>query len=242
MPRGAPDYSNVRADNPLHRLDDMAELAARLGSVVTFDRGGDVILLDTFANGMPQWAPATYGTGANVELTTERAASPPFAVKMTTGQDDAQAAVISLEIPYHHLCKMGLEYSITHHVNQINHLMHFYHRDGETRYLYRVLFDINNGKIYVTHSDGAYKKVAEGLNLKSDAFIFNQVKLVVDTENNQYVRLTFNDETWLLGDYAPLEAVESSVPYIEALIQVGGDAGSNRDIYVDNVIVTQNEP
>jgi len=242
MPRGAPDYGNVTAANPLHRLDDMAELAARLGSVDVFDRSGNVIYLDTFSQGKPQWADATYGSGAAVSLTTERAASPPFSVKMTTGQDEEQAAVISLEIAYHHLCKMGLEYSITHHVDQVNHVMHFYHRDGTTRYLYRILFDVSNGKIYVTHSDGAYKKFAEGLNLKSDAFVFNQVKLVVDTENNQYTRLTFNDETWLLDDYAPLATAESSVPYIEALIQIGGPAGSNLDHYVDNVIITQNEP
>jgi len=242
MARGAPDYSNVTAANPLHRLDDMAELAARLGSVDVFDRSGNVIYLETFSGGREQWSDATYGTGAAVAITTERVASPPFSLKMTTGGDGAHGVKVEYEVAYHHLCKMGLEYAFTHHINSEYHRMQFFHHEGETRYEYIVRFDIQNSEVQVYDSDGTYKAFATSVNLKSDAFIFNQAKLVVDVENNAYVRFTFNDETWLLGDYAPYEVAESSVPYLSIYAYFIGDAGSNRDHYIDNVIVTQNEP
>lgn len=242
MPRGAPDYSNVTAYNPLHRLDDDAELAARLGSVNVFDRAGNVIYIDTFSKGIPQWTIHTYGTGSAASVTTERAASPPFSLKMTTGSDGAHAIKAELKMPYHHDCKMGVEYSFTHHVNSLEHWCVLYHRDGATRREYFVVLDIDDGVIKVYDSDGAYKNFASGLNLKSDAFVFNQCKLVVDTENDAYVRFTFNNQTWSLEDYAPHEVSESSVPYIAVNVQFTGDAGSSRDHYLDNVIVTQNEP
>jgi len=54
MPFGAPDFSNVQKISTLHRLDDMAELAVRLGSPYIWDRQGDVIYIDhhIYASGL----------------------------------------------------------------------------------------------------------------------------------------------------------------------------------------------
>ena len=242
MPRGAPDYSNVRAYEPLHRLDDHAELAARLGSVVTFDRGGNVIYLDTFSQGSPQWGLMPYGSGAELKVATEHASSPPFSLRMRTGQDGAHAAKATIQVPYHHHCRMGLEYAFTHTIDSTDHFFDFLHWDGEWKYSYGVVFKIQTGELKVRDKELGWWVFADGLHLKSDAFLFNRAKLVIDTKNNKYVRFTFNDETWLLNEYEPPLTEITSIPYLEPSVQFTGDEGHNRDHYIDDVIVTQNEP
>jgi len=49
--RGAPDDSNVLSTSTFYRLDDMAELAVRLGSPVQYLRSGNIVFCTTFEDG-----------------------------------------------------------------------------------------------------------------------------------------------------------------------------------------------
>lgn len=221
---------------------DLGELAVRLGSVVAFDRSGNVIFLDTFEKGSSRWWPNVSGEGAQVVISSFKVASPPYSLALTTGSDASHAAKTTLKLPYPYLSRMGLEYSFTHTPDSLYHYFEFLHRDGSKRRLYRILFRLQEGELDLDVLDEGWVNFASGIVLTSDDNLFNQGKLVVDLTENKYVRFTFNNLTWLLDDYAAPEYDEDSVPYIEVSVQFTGDLGATRIHYLDNVIVTQNEP
>lgn len=241
MPHGYPPWSGIKRDTIFALPLDLGELAARLGSIVTFDRRGDVIYLEDFSRGYPLWGVAEYGTGAAIELTTKRALSPPFSMSLITGNDGAKAAKMTYQVAYPALSKIALEYAFTLHVNLVYHRFDFLHRDGSTAYHYGVRLDVQNGKLAVREPGPVWTEFASGLNLKSDEWVFHVGKLVEDIENNAYCRFILDDVSYLLSDYEPYSESETTVPYIEAAILTEGPAGSNVETFVDNIIITQNE-
>lgn len=61
MPRGMPDWGEYSPQEVVSKLLDNAELAARLGSPVLFDRRGTVIFMDDFNCGVNHWDTVTKG-------------------------------------------------------------------------------------------------------------------------------------------------------------------------------------
>ena len=55
MAHGHPDYGGAAPLATVYTLQDLAELAARLGSIDVFDRRGNVLLLDDFESGIKKW-------------------------------------------------------------------------------------------------------------------------------------------------------------------------------------------
>jgi hypothetical protein len=52
MPFGAPDFSNIRKETLVHRLDDLAEASVRTFIPVLYDRLGDVVYFNGFESGI----------------------------------------------------------------------------------------------------------------------------------------------------------------------------------------------
>lgn len=52
MPFGAPDFSNIRKEALVHRLDDLAEASIRTFAPYLYDRLGDVVYFNSFESGV----------------------------------------------------------------------------------------------------------------------------------------------------------------------------------------------
>ncbi|GAI49683.1 unnamed protein product, partial [marine sediment metagenome] len=63
MSRGQPDYGSSAVKEVAGTLADMGELAARLSSIVEYDRRGDVVYLDDFEEPVLKWSPLAAGAG-----------------------------------------------------------------------------------------------------------------------------------------------------------------------------------
>lgn len=242
MSRGAPDYSNVKAANPLHRVDDLAELAARLGSPVTHDRGGSVLFLDSFTYGLGGWDATGYGTGASVALVPTPFRSGPFAVKMVAGSDGASAAKIVRRVPYPVLNQYGLEMSYRMEANTAYIDMVLSRMDGTNEHSFYVRYDNLLNELQIKDSDGNFEAVATGMELWGDRAIFHNLKLVVDLEDDEFVRLVSNDCPYLLTDKPAYVFANADNPHVRIDVKLWGNAGANGFSYFDDVILTQNEP
>jgi len=115
MPHGAPDWSNVVKYEKVHRLDDMAELVARLGSLVIYDRRGDLVWCDSFEYGLQAWEKDPQGTGAAALVTCEAFRSRGFCAKMIAGSDGYALVRIARFFPLLIPGKHGCEFSWTLH-------------------------------------------------------------------------------------------------------------------------------
>jgi len=93
-----------------------------------------------------------------------------------------------------------------------------------------------------------YDKNAGYVTLESDfplalsGYYWNTLKLVCDFDNSQYARLILNSRVYDISAYTPgLDAVGSD-EYVDLSLKIIGAAAGSVTAYLDDVILTQNEP
>lgn len=242
MPHGYPPWSGVKKRTVTSLPVDLGELAARLGSAVTFDRRGDVIFIDSFDSGYHKWIASYGGDGGGVHISTKTARTGAYSTKLVTGK--ASTGHASLD-KYHFepvLSKVGLEASFAPISADPLTRLSIYHYTGEGYYLFQVRYDYATETLEYLDSGPHWHELAAGLAFFPNYTSFNSLKLVVDLEDNEYERVVFNANTYPLKDVAAVWVPGESAPYMALGISAVGDADDNYTVYLDDVIFTQNEP
>ena len=242
MAHGAPDYSNVRKGELGKRLDDMAELTARLTDVTSLERGGDVVFSESFEHGLKRWYSSLYGNGASFELNADYYVSKGFSSKLVAGSTGEAQGTISTELPYLDISNFGFE-SRLKFGNEVQALAFYIDvYDGETQYTPKVYYWPDYKKIYIVDEDDVLRMVAEDVILPPYGYTFCFIKVTVDYTDKKYKRLMFNDITVPLTEYGIPSTPNDSSPRMVPVISIISNTGKNGEIYVDNVFVTRNEP
>lgn len=239
---GAPDWSVYRIDSVTYTVMDLAELAARLGSIVTFDRRGDVVWLDHFGHGLTKWTPILDGDDAAAAITPAHFLSHGYSAKLTCGSSATRLASLRSYKPYPRTQPLGLEASFTVEANHQD--FSIYARtttDGQT-HLYQLLWSEADDTLFYFSTAGFPIALTPTVELQHDDACFHTLKLVFDPINHLYVRAILNHQQWDLSAIPPYILPLAGGPYLAIIIQYQGDAETNAVGYVDNVILTQDEP
>jgi len=242
MAHGYPDWGHARAVTVHPVVTDLAELAARLYSPVTFDRRGNVVWMDDFTHGKAAWLTIEGGTGSAVTLDTTNPQRGPYCLKLTGGSDDERASTTYRNLNAGVVGKFGLELSVLFATSWDYFRVRMDRRDGTNSYAAEVRLSKTDNEIQYLDSDGNYTSVATLTGVAGALSEYHTVKLVVDFSDNTYMRLIVNQNTYLTD--AP--AVETSSDVNPAQFYIAMDlisrSGQNDYCYVDGVIFTQNEP
>ena len=240
---GLPDYAaraplgQVRT-GAISTLTDLAELAARLGSVVTFDRRGYVVLLDDFEDGIESWESSIAGSGS-LYWTAGRAERGGFSM---ASQYSNGVREITRNLPVVPLGKNGLEVAFAWGVDTdttMSFLLSYY--AGATLLRGGARYSEADHALYILDSTGAWVLVASDVRA-GIPYIFNNIKFVTDFNTKKYERLLFNGAEYDLSDHNLNEAVDASAPHmLISLMPITTDLVS-WTAWFDTVIVTQNEP
>lgn len=219
-----------------------AELAVRLGSEKFFDRRGDVLFIDGFEEGIAKWELTGSGTGNAQVLTAERVRSGGYCVKLTGGSTLTKAAAMYTYFPYPVLSKLGFE---THFAfGSVIDCLYFRIEQltgTHIKYAY-IKYDRTNEKLQYLDSAGVYQDIETSFILYEYSYLFDVLKLVIDLETYKYHRLILNEETYDLSAYSMFSEVNTARPHIRIKIDLVSRSGNNDYVYIDNIIVTQNEP
>lgn len=242
MPRGAPDYSNVRAYGPLHRMDDPAELAARLGSPVKFHRAGNVIHLDNFEKGKPGWLAGTADAGSAFALSTEQARSAPFSMVLTPGTPSPYQMIVYKDFTYPYPGNIGVEMSFTVDYRTDNVELRLLIHDTVDIHYAAVQYDHAESTINYLKSNGFWEPLEEGVQLSHLPNIFHTLKMVVDFENGLYRHVWVDRYNYEQLGYPLQTFTNAEPPYLRVRISTNAVDDSQPVIYIDDVIITQNEP
>jgi hypothetical protein len=252
---GMPDYSSPKPYGqapigPIYTLSDLGELAVRLGSIDSFDRRGNVLWFDDFENGLNKWHSTSPHTG-KTELRTTTARNGALSLYMETYPSSEATRSITRYLPYPVLSRVGLECSFaalgdlgadTAGNGRVIQEIRFF--DGSKCYTFSSYY----------HGGDRYEivivdKDAGDVVLRTKRFFhdggyttFDTFKLVADLPNKKYARLLVDDDVFSLGEYQPQEISDSSAPHLEIWILLTTYRNFPAWIYVDDVIVTQNEP
>jgi len=247
---GAPDYSPVKPPGqiipgPIYTLADMGELAVRLGSIVTFDRRGNVLWMDNFESGIEGWEDGSGDGNHSFSWNPTYHRSGGFCAKLTTDDDTDDNAFMLRRLPYPTLSKNGFEYSFINDIRRKEQYIRLDHYDGDDllRGYLRWTQSTRTWAYYTgTSYPGSWVDLAPVIKLEGLVPIFHTIKLVCDFENGEYVRLLVNDTVYDMSGIPLYSVGAGDSPQLVAYIMAVTDSDHATNAYIDDVIITQNEP
>lgn len=242
MPHGGPDWGTEGPVSTIYSIQDLGELAARLGSIVTHDRRGNVIWLDDFEDGLSQWELA--GAGAySINWNSQYARNGGFSCQLVTAPSDAFQASITRYTAYPILSPIGIEFSFSYEQNWRYLILD--HRIGTpTAMLWGTIrynhitniFQQQTGPLAWTDIPDT-EFTAQGL-----PEAFDTIKLVINFITRKFMRLIINSKE---VDVSALDCYITAPPVrpmLSSSIILETDSNAKAKGYIDDVIITQNEP
>lgn len=239
---GYPDWGVYAAKQTIFTLQDLAEAVARLGGILTYDRAGDLVWYEAFEQGFDRWTPILDGSGADVSLKAGIYRSSGYSCELVTGSDGARLAGIEIYLAPLVAGKLGLEMSFTLTSQLESWEFYFDIWTSSRRLEPRVRYIRSSGTLQIRNSAAGWTTVATGLLTVLGSSIFHTMKVAVDVENLTYRRLLLDDLSYDLSSTALRSYAATVAPLIFVYCEAIGAAGSNPSFYVDDVIITQNEP
>ena len=242
MVHGTPDWGLVGPKTTTYGLDDLGEHAVRLGSPHLFDRRGDVLLMEDFRNGLGPFEIFVNGVPGYVTLDTGHTRQGAYSVKLYAGTLLTREASIFVDLVYPTLAKLGLEFTFSLSVLTDRVEGSLLWDDGVTRYESEVAYDLPNTQLEVMDSVLGWTPFATDIDLETLEQPSNTLKFVVDVVTGQYDRCILNEMVYDLRPYTAFSGPPLTLPRLRAYVRHYAIAPGEATIYVDNVIVTQNEP
>lgn len=242
MAHGQPDYGAYSAKKTVASMADNAELAARLGSIVTFDRRGDVLLLDNFEDNINKWAITLEGVGARIGLSSKTARNGGLCCEITTGPTTGDEEQMSRYLSFPVLSKMGLEVSFSFHsfVSPVSMRLHM--DDGTVYTLGGLQYTPNTNTLEYFNSGGGWSTITTSLPLYLALQCFHTFKLVIDPATGYYVRAIVGPHLYDLSAYPLFVGAFFLHNFLGVTLSAEARRDANESMYVDSLIMTQNEP
>jgi hypothetical protein len=242
MGQDTPDWGGKYVNQQFYPLDDLAELAVRLGSPVTYDRRGAVIWMYGFEHGIGDVEQLVSGVLSAVELYAGTWETAPFGLRFTIDPVVGSYVSIYRLIPVCFSKRMGFQASVRVEpaVSVIYH--NIYHYDG-TKLWYSYLYvDLDNLRVQIFTAESGLVTVLEPLPDLSSSGYFFHLKLVTDLADHSLVRGLLDDHEFDLSAYHMASTASVLAPHVRARLTAMCNGGVGSHAYVDNLIVTANEP
>lgn len=242
MPHGAPDWYKYRRDSATYPVDDLAELAARLDSPITFDRRGDVTLIDTFKDGRRSWQAPAPGTGANTALSPDHFLTDGYSLAVTCPSDHAFDIHVYRYTPHIPHGAIGLEVAFTLDLYTKSFKIDLSTHDGVNNVFTYLIYTYATKRLQYYPASGSAVDLEPTVDVARNPRIFNHLKLVMDPTIPAYLRAILNHQSFPMADIPARSWPSSTTPSLLVNIEWIGTEGQTPTVYLDSVIVTQDEP
>jgi hypothetical protein len=242
MAHGTPDWGVTAGQKTVYQLTDLAELAVRLGSIVTYDRRGDVIFLEDFEDGLHLWTPDWEGSEPTVDLSIVRARHGAFSARLGVGTEAGSYARIQTTLTLPVLGPWGIEWSFNLAVALPYIDLYVEVAMGAEFASFAIRWVRATYELQYRDSSSNWVTFATDVVLDYTYNTWYTMKLVIDPSVPAYVRLMLGTEVYLLTDLAPYVYASSIFPTLNVQLVAEGPAVSTGQMWVDDVIITQNEP
>lgn len=249
MARGLPDYKKSSSEYT-QALSDIAEGAARLNGINTFNRQGQVLFQDDFSKGLTGWITNNSGS-SKIFPSTVYGMQSGISLCYKTLSGISSQLYIQKNFTLVTKGKYGVEflfYPLYDNVNiptQTSLKCYYFYEDKYYQYIYTINYASNFLRVYGTlngvtgwHTvltfDYPLYKIAA-------ANIYNYCKIVMDFSNYLYNKVTVNDATINISNIKPLCFTSTYNNHLQ--VAIGHTNNSlNNYLYVTNFILTYDEP
>lgn len=241
MPRGSPDWGEYAPIQDLYKTLDYGEIAARTGSLVGFDRKGNVIFVDDCSSGVSRWN--------KIEWPGERVVGKygynifgGYSIYIEDNGLDGNKPGIYTSLPIFKNSKAGLEIigSFAYGRTLVEMMLQF--DDGSQLLTFMVGFNNNDGTISLYDKSLGWVTFGYFNPMPSGAMWTWYAKMVVDPVSGKYNRFKFNGEDFDIANYLAMVG-QSNYAQLTVLQVTAGYAVANSygGINLNGVIFTVNE-
>lgn len=242
MPHGGPDWGTEGPLKTVYTVQDLGELAARLGSLDTFDRRGNVIFIDDFESTLNKWHVLYTAGVAKAEITAKYAHSGCFSALLKTDSGSGKIQCIRHSMPYPVLSKLGFEFSFSIGENIDYFILDAELNDDTYRYQPVIMLYTQSTKGKYRDKNGEWQNLPQITHIGLASYAFNTCKLVVDYPNKKYARLIVNNVSMDLSSITLQTGGYVPIPDIQLELKITNEGIDPGIAYIDDVIITQNEP
>lgn len=242
MARGQADFGALAVKEVSASISDMGEVAARLGSIVIYDKRGDVVFFETFEEPVLRWDITKVEAESYARLDNSNVRSGSQAVKLHTANVNEEEVKIASYFAPLASKRLGGEISFSKLSTRHELYIGFNIYDGT--YFKQPWINISypNNKLYVRNEAGIFVEVAAMPGIRSDDFLFHTTKFVFDLDTDKYERWMLNIAEYDISTFSFKATGFETAPYIEFFCSVINTTSTGADLWVDDYILTQAEP
>lgn len=242
MPRGQPDYGMYAVTETIASLSDVGELAARLGSIVTYDRRGNVVDFDNFEEPVLRWGTTLVGTGSYARLNSDYPKSGSQCLILHTPDEASGEAAIYKALAIQGSKKLGMQISFCDLDEDCDLILEILFNQDNTRHYCRIKIDTTALKIYLWDSSGGYVEVGDFPELYKLAGAYHTLKIVAGFNTDYYMRFLLDQEQYDISSYAMATGHSVISDCISLAVRNMNRAALGGGVYIDDYVFTQAEP
>ena len=216
-----------------------AELAARLGSLMVFDKRGDVLFCDDYESATAKYS----NTDGTVARSVSRARNGNFSLKCVTGATSgSRSGPYYSHSDFHTDTKMGIQTTFATADDVWGIILAISYYVSTAHYIWSIRLK-SDGTVQYGDSTGNWQDVTPTMEYEQDDYNFATVKVVGDLSTKKYVRaVLFNQEYDLSGFDCYSTVVPSTNPYLYTSFAIETLENVAKTAYFDSYVLTENEP
>lgn len=244
MVRGAKDWASDAQVAQVASLQDLGELAVRLGSPVDYDRGGNVVLMENFDGGVQPWIDYfinTWGAGAGLTHSRDYPMHGLSTAKAVCGTTDDKCVELGMQLPYPQSSKLGAAITFFPDSNLQDVELYLNIYTGAEYFTAGIKVEAYLKKVYRLNVAPGWVEVGDDSIYQLYGAAYHSIKLVMDTANDRYLRVTINNSAIDLTASPLRSGISSAASKMLVLARFVDTDGTSSVTYVDNIICTQNE-
>lgn len=242
MARGQADFGAYAVKKVSASISDMGEVAARLGSIVTYDKRGDVVNFDNFEAPFLKSIVLTAPVGDYARLDSASVKSGCQSLKLHLEDGASRGVEYVMACPILASKQIGLEFSFSNKADDVYLMFEINYKAETERFWALGYLHYDGDKLQILDENLAEVDVADLPDLYEKTNFFHTMKLVVDFATAKYVRLLFDQNEY---DISAISINEPAVgtPYgIFLYISSNTKVATGGDVWIEDVVITQAEP
>lgn len=218
------------------------ELANRIiyDTPMSYDRRGEIVWADNFEDNIAKWNYSWTGAGGSAALSSEAAQSGGKSAKLVTGTTAGGANPLGRYFPTPIKSKIGAEVCFSLGSN-IRYFQFAIQPQLEGKSYAAIVRYLPQDNLLQYYDENLTWQTLSIIDLFEHVTIFNNLKLVIDLGTSRYVRCMLNGQSFDIS-HAKIYTAAGSDAMWPVYIQIAPDDAANRVVYIDNFILTQNEP
>lgn len=239
MPIGRPDWYDAGKSNILSSMSDMAELAVRLGSPISYDRSGKTIFYDVFEriDGVYVFAESGVGTGHALNTTYSQYGGSSVLTIINAG------AANYVNVARNSRAWRGdfLSFEVGILSNRIPDqftLTFTVYLDG-VRYIAAIDIRDDFKDFYYYNTGAAFVLFAEETIPSYGVNVYNVLRLIFNIKELKYVGFTINEQGYDLSAYNVYQVATGASNAINCALRCYGDAAGALSFYLDHLVISE---